>query len=1074
MDYDIDCASMLSYSFSQGGHFVHWSPLAVVNQNYEQFKESLYLPLPSGNEIQIGTLTSNSELNQLLEKYTNAKNLIEKGNIIREINKLPVPLLVDSKYSKVIKEINRHNLYFQTLKKKGLDITDSVKNFISFNMFDIIANPVNNIQAQSSIDQAVEAYKDRAKDTEKAKIRDRNQPGNIYNKGLELSTNMTGKAVIGITAAGMKALLSITHSTNHALNTLNPNEIIYVTFDTSINGITYTIAGNSFSQTVNKKHFDFKKRRLEINESNLSDIEKAIEQEKINKEENEFNDLAASAIIEASKSKNDEDILLVLSALLSLATDNAKELILDKINAGSELASLYICGITMGVSFTDLTDILISNSMNAISNIMKGNLFNEQEGMSKFDSAIDYIERGPSSLLNPIMKYEVAQETFINAVKKAFPQLETNINDFLNPPKKKDSSEEINPEDILLEELMGDQFFESEFEQEDQKVGKNKNKGKYTTHKLRELFYSMNWNKDSFNTFISECYKIENTLPTSHLWFRLLEDLENWFDLKQTIDNDIVQLESIDIKRFNEAIKLYRHSTEMTTLSSYFKTNQGIPTDPTELIAIKLKFENMFNDLFSAKFSKNKKIKDIQLSEKIQVSRKNEDGTTTLEVKSISEIIEEIKKVFPHGIISMDQFFNNTNYRNKVIYYYNLVKEFQNVPYIISTNSHYFGYLKTVNTLIKVFERISKKFNIVLNNSESILNGLSIFKADQKQRVLKSITTYIDKKINNGWMQSTLDTFIIPEGIDIVDSSGKPFTTTAPTAIVLGTPWGNKAFKLYMETKVIPDLKNGILRPGGKLNLGNKFINNLSPVTITDTYGNIETAYSIPVEVYPKTTEEELELHSYKESLQKLNITYNNGHQNHSILNLLFLYNMIVYNGGNSTNALTNLFSDLFLGHSFSLFESYKNFVSEYDNSKVDMFIDMEELLAEATPISSRFTAQSTQIKDVDDSLEYKLFKKDKEGQYQEYKPTIVNQTVILNPNLSIVIQEGKIQSINTNSGQITDLKVLLTEYNNTVSEDYQVKNINDLLVTFKQGEETLIDVQLTNENINRIINNPC
>ena len=1061
MDYDIDCASMLSYSFSQGGHFTHWSPLAIVNQSYEQFKESLYLPLPSGNEIKIGKLTSNSELNQLLEKYVNAESLIEKGNIIREINKLSTLLSADSKYSedkkylKVIKEINRHNLYFQTLKKKGLDITDSVKNFISFNMFDIIANPVNNIQAQSSIDKAVEAYKDRAKNTEKGRIRDRNQPGNVYSKGLELSTNMTGKAVIGITAAGMKALLSITHSTNHALNTLNPNEIVYVTFNTSINGINYTIAGNSFSQTVNKKQFDFKKRRLEINESNLLEPEKTTEIEKINAEETEFNNLAASAIIEASKSKNDEDILLVLSALLSLATDNAKELILDKINAGSELASLYICGITMGISFTDLTDILISNSMNAISNIMKGNLFNDQEGMSKFDSAIDYIERGPRSLLNPIMKYEVTQKTFVNAIKEAFPHLKTNIDDFLNPPKKEDSSEEINPEDSLLEELMSDQFFEAEFEQEDQQTGKNKNKGKYTIYKLRELFYSRDWDKDTFNTFISECNKIEDTLPTSHLWFRLLEDLENWFSLKQIIDNDIIQLENVSIKRFDEAVKLYRHSTEMTTLSSYFKTNQGIPTDPTELIAIKLKFENMFNDLFSAKFSKNKKIKEIQL-------------------KPIAEIIEEIKKEFKNGMISMDDFFNNTTYRNKVIYYYNLVKEFQNVPYIINTNSHYFGYLKTVNTLIKVFKRISKKFNIVLNNSESVLNGLSIFKADQKQRVLKSITTYIDKKINNGWMQSTLDTFIIPEGVNIVDSSGKQFTTTAPTAIVLGTPWGNKAFKLYMETKVIPDLKNGVLRPGGKLNLGNKFINNLSPIAITDIYGNIETAYSIPVEVYPKTTEEELELHSYKESLQKLNIIYNNGQQSHSILNLLFLYNMIVYNGGNSTNALTNLFSDLFLGHSFSLFESYKNFVSDYDNSKVDMFIDMEEFLAEATPISSRFTAQSTQIKDVDDSLEYKLFRKGKEGQYQEYTPMVVNQTVILNPNLSIVIQENKIQSINTNIGRITDFNSLLADYNNTVTEGYQINDINDLLVTFKQGEEVLIDIQLTNENINRIINNPC
>ena len=86
----------------------------------------------------------------------------------------------------------------------------------------------------------------------------------------------------------------------------------------------------------------------------------------------------------------------------------------------------------------------------------------------------------------------------------------------------------------------------------------------------------------------------------------------------------------------------------------------------------------------------------------------------------------------------------------------------------------------------------------------------------------------------------------------------------------------------------------------------------------------------------------------------------------------------------------------------------------------------------------------------------------------------VVNQTVILNPNLSIVMQEGKIQSINTNMGSITDLDSLLADYNSTVTKGYRINDINDLLVTFKQGEEVLIDIQLTNENINRIINNPC
>jgi hypothetical protein len=39
----------------------------------------------------------------------------------------------------------------------------------------------------------------------------------------------------------------------------------------------------------------------------------------------------------------------MISGLLSLATDNAKELKLGKLNAGRELAGLYIYGITIGV-----------------------------------------------------------------------------------------------------------------------------------------------------------------------------------------------------------------------------------------------------------------------------------------------------------------------------------------------------------------------------------------------------------------------------------------------------------------------------------------------------------------------------------------------------------------------------------------------------------------------------------------------------------------------------------------------------------------------------------------------------
>lgn len=324
-DFDIDCASMLSYAFDRNGNFIHWSPLAIMDNREQLFKDSLQLPLP--NKDKIITLDYNSnhddELIEVLQQYSQLDkyDLLGKAKLLREINTFDRLILNKDEYdaySKVIEEINSHNNYLNKLKLGHNDISESIKNFISFNMFDIIANPVNVIQAQSSIDDAVKIFKNRATNTEKAKVTDRNQPGNSYSKMLELSTNMTGKAVISISAASMKAMLGITNATNHALNTLNPNEIINVTFDTDILGVSYTIAGNSYSEVLTSKRFNFAERIRQANSiENLE--ERRTELQKIERDKASFNKMAASVLTNV---KNEEDILLMLSALLSLATDS--------------------------------------------------------------------------------------------------------------------------------------------------------------------------------------------------------------------------------------------------------------------------------------------------------------------------------------------------------------------------------------------------------------------------------------------------------------------------------------------------------------------------------------------------------------------------------------------------------------------------------------------------------------------------------------------------------------------------------------------------------------------------------
>ena len=65
----------------------------------------------------------------------------------------------------------------------------------------------------------------------------------------------------------------------------------------------------------------------------------------------------------------------IISQLLSAATDNAKELILAKINAGTNFARMYIYGIMMGLNINDLVAFMTSPTADLIDRLATSNMF---------------------------------------------------------------------------------------------------------------------------------------------------------------------------------------------------------------------------------------------------------------------------------------------------------------------------------------------------------------------------------------------------------------------------------------------------------------------------------------------------------------------------------------------------------------------------------------------------------------------------------------------------------------------------------------------------------------------------
>ena len=84
-----------------------------------------------------------------------------------------------------------------------------------------------------------------------------------------------------------------------------------------------------------------------------------------------------------------------MSALLSLSTDNAKELCLAKINAGTGMIGMYLYGAAIGMDFEVLNKIIASSLGFTVAKLLNNNEFTQQRGKQTVDTALTYLYFGP-------------------------------------------------------------------------------------------------------------------------------------------------------------------------------------------------------------------------------------------------------------------------------------------------------------------------------------------------------------------------------------------------------------------------------------------------------------------------------------------------------------------------------------------------------------------------------------------------------------------------------------------------------------------------------------------------------
>lgn len=371
-DFDIDKAYNLMYSFSNSGLYEHWSPLFDFS-SYESLQASEWLPAPDKNHLvkidgddsiqtnisflltdniqqqdvsffsilfgnYVKNLNEIEKLNADLEpgseiyeenikriKQLNIDNIKIKARIIKYINsqdtKTLVTIKVNSAYQNILQDlvsqINEHQTYeYEDGAVRNLVVSNIRKTINDFRNMDSAYSPVS-----------MSCFLDPIK-----KLNIDSDVKNIYDgfTVFEITEeNNIGRDTVGVMANGTKVFFTITQYLNK-----------------------YYQRTKDFKKTDPQVFFKDVKLKLNNGQevqyqfSTISDI-------KLNKQQRaDLMELFRNTFSEQQMQRLsfiDDDASLVISALVSLATDNAKELGLAKMNANLDLASMHVYLTILGV-----------------------------------------------------------------------------------------------------------------------------------------------------------------------------------------------------------------------------------------------------------------------------------------------------------------------------------------------------------------------------------------------------------------------------------------------------------------------------------------------------------------------------------------------------------------------------------------------------------------------------------------------------------------------------------------------------------------------------------------------------
>lgn len=373
-DFDIDKSYLLGSGFNNNGQFDLWTSVSNYS-SLEQLNVLEKFPIPTGNKaIIVSDPSMGVDLSQEIAEFnalTSAKDFLNKEFsaaalkvINRALRKLKNNTLVYSgnptDFESLVDIINEHNTFKDHLKRN-----DAVKNSVISRMKATISSPSNQIIANIPVD--VKSLQKSADNVLKNSNRPKVilSPYDILSYYKQQRDAAVGKDDVGIMANGLKVTFALTSYYNNFFE----NELERKIGEQIIPDET-ALASLRTSSKIFKKSFTFYKPNGEVvtkNIGTISDIQISRSQK----------DLLNKAIGETDYYKSDAAI--TLSGLTSAATDNAKELLMAKVNANTDLASSLVYLVTLGFTADEAFEVMTMDVIYDIVDQLDSNIFFDKE-----------------------------------------------------------------------------------------------------------------------------------------------------------------------------------------------------------------------------------------------------------------------------------------------------------------------------------------------------------------------------------------------------------------------------------------------------------------------------------------------------------------------------------------------------------------------------------------------------------------------------------------------------------------------------------------------------------------------